>query len=694
MRSFILITALLLCSLSWISVSVSESQIVDVQPGENVTLLCFLNDFRPPTRVSWSKLVNKTEIICISSVIMSVSNITFCDGFENWKFNMSSNTSTVSLKITQVDLSDSGLYFCRFHDRGYTELQIKYLNVQEQEESDGITKMTSVILGCVTVFLVMVVIGLVVKIRKLQTGCISVSASEFYTVDIQPGDEVTMLCSNFSSFISHMFWFKLTNSSNTTCISSMTTSDSNVSFCHGFQNGKFEMRSNISTLFLKIKRVDLFDSGLYFCGFRTDRYPVIVSATYLKVEEVFDGRMKLMTVILVSLTVFLIVVIIGLVVKIRKPHTGRNSTVWSEHNCGENHQTCCSCISVSASEFFTVDVQPGEQVTLLCSNFSSSPTQMFWFRGIKTSKPQCISSMFQPLDPASSCEGFRNGKFEMRSNICTLFLNIKKVDLTDSGLYFCGYYLKKYPIIVSATYLDVQEVFDGRMKLMTVILVSLTVFLIVVIIGLVVKIRKLHTGWISVSASESQIVDVQPGENVTLLCFLKYFRNPTRGSWSKLVNKTEIICISSVNMSNRDITFCDGFENWKFNMSSNTSTVSLKITQVDLSDSGLYFCSFYDRGHTELQVVQLNVQEQEESDGITKMTSVILGCVTVFLVMVVVGLVVKITVNEEQHPQEHKNLDSDDIKDAALTLYSATIRSRRPASERQVETQVFYAASR
>ncbi|KAM7366047.1 hypothetical protein PAMP_015516 [Pampus punctatissimus] len=673
MRSFILITVLLLCSLSWISVSASESQIVDVQPGENVTLLCFLNS-RTPTRVSWSKLVNKTEIICISSVIMSVSNITFCDGFENWKFNLSSNTSTISLKITQVDLSDSGLYFCRFYHKGHTELQVVQLNVQEQEESDGITKMTSVILGCVTVFLVMVVIGLVVKIRKLQTGCISVSASEFYTVDIQPGDEVTMLCSNFSSLISHMFWFKLTNSSNTTCISSMTTPDSYVSFCHGFQNGKFEMRSNTSTLFLKIKRVDLFDSGLYFCGFRTDRYPVIFSATYLKVEEVFDGRMELMTVILVSLTVFLIVVIIGLVVKIRKPHTG--------------------CISVSASEFFTVDVQPGEQVTLLCCNFSSSPTQMFWFRGIKTSKPQCISSMFQPLDPASSCEGFRNGKFEMRSNISTLFLNIKKVDLTDSGLYFCGYFLKKNPIIVSATYLDVQEVFDGRMKLMTVILVSLTVFLIVVIIGLVVKIRKLHTGWISVSVSESQIVDVQPGENVTLLCFLKYSRNPTRGSWFKLVNKTEIICISSVYMYNRTITFCDGFKNGKFNMSYNTSTISLKITQVDLSDSGLYFCRFYDRGHTELQVVQLNVQEQEESDGITKMTSVILGCVTVFLVMVVIGLVVNITVNEEQHPQEHKNLDSDDIKDAALTLYSATIRSRRPASERQVETQVFYAASR
>ncbi|XP_073330770.1 uncharacterized protein [Pagrus major] len=153
-----------------------------------------------------------------------------------------------------------------------------------------------------------------------------------------------------------------------------------------------------------------------------------------------------------------------------------------------------SWISVSVSDSQTVEVQTGDDVSLLCSNFSSSPTQIIWFRVVKRSLPCCISHMFKVTEPATLCDGFQSGKFEMSSNISILFLKIKQVDSSDSGLYFCGYTVARAPLIVSATYLEVQEVFDGTTGLTSAILGGLTVFLMMVVICLAVKIRKLQKG--------------------------------------------------------------------------------------------------------------------------------------------------------------------------------------------------------
>ncbi|XP_026208385.1 uncharacterized protein LOC113157246 [Anabas testudineus] len=160
----------------------------------------------------------------------------------------------------------------------------------------------------------------------------------------------------------------------------------------------------------------------------------------------------------------------------------------------------CSWISVSGSESQTVEVQHGEQATLLCSNISQHPTQTDWFRVVNRTKPRCISSMYGSDGEASYCDEFQNG-FEMSSNTSTIFLKIKRVDLSDSGLYFCGFYIKAHTVITSATYLNVQghnqsekdvEIEtemkpDGTTNLMIVILGGLTVFLIIVIIVLVFR---------------------------------------------------------------------------------------------------------------------------------------------------------------------------------------------------------------
>ncbi|XP_078020593.1 uncharacterized protein LOC117246313 isoform X1 [Epinephelus lanceolatus] len=165
-----------------------------------------------------------------------------------------------------------------------------------------------------------------------------------------------------------------------------------------------------------------------------------------------------------------------------------------------------SVISVSGSESQTVEVQPGEEVTLTCTNISSSSTQTDWFRLINRTKPSCISSMYGADAKASFCDGFQSG-FEMSSNISTVFLTIKRVDLSDSGLYFCGFYEDTHTVIGDATHLKVQgngesdgekdfeteKEPDGMTNLMSVILGGVTVLLTVVIIVLAVKIRKLQT---------------------------------------------------------------------------------------------------------------------------------------------------------------------------------------------------------
>ncbi|XP_039869889.1 uncharacterized protein LOC120722819 [Simochromis diagramma] len=151
---------------------------------------------------------------------------------------------------------------------------------------------------------------------------ISVLAFEFHTVEVQPDEEVTLQCSNLSSYPVHLFWFRSTNKPSASRISSMYSPESNVTFYEGFQNGKFSMTSNISVVFLEIKQVDLSDSGLYFCGQPSSEKSIVYGATNLKVQEGRSQNPSTMT--LGSLTVFPLLVIIGLIIMIRKFHTAQD----------------------------------------------------------------------------------------------------------------------------------------------------------------------------------------------------------------------------------------------------------------------------------------------------------------------------------------------------------------------------------
>ncbi|XP_062300487.1 uncharacterized protein LOC134005579 [Scomber scombrus] len=192
---------------------------------------------------------------------------------------------------------------------------------------------------------------------------------------------------------------------------------------------------------------------------------------------------------------------------------------------------------------------------------------------------------------------------------------------------------------------------------------------------------EVRLGWISVSVSESHIVKVQPGEDVTLQC--KNTSQFASGAfWSKIVSKTKIVCISAMTGSTRskiELRYCDGFQSGKFEMSTNISTVSLKIKQVNSSDSGLYYCGIYSKGLPGFSELCLNIEgptdaspgstvliplnneptpcpteergSDESYDDVDKtsnksgvilmLTSVILGGLTAVLVMVIIGLLLK-----------------------------------------------------
>uniref|UniRef100_A0A3P9N1F1 Immunoglobulin domain-containing protein n=1 Tax=Poecilia reticulata TaxID=8081 RepID=A0A3P9N1F1_POERE len=171
---------------------------------------------------------------------------------------------------------------------------------------------------------------------------ISVSVCQFHTVSVRPAEDVTLMCSNFSKFFSHVFWFKMNSSPNASRISAMLSAESNVSLSDGFHFSKYNMTSNITNLFLKIKEVNFSDSGLYFCGQYVTAgeapVPAVFTATHLQVEDVSDRLLNLPRMILGCVAVFLTVVIVALVVKIRTIQNGFYSFISNLDPDGLNYE--------------------------------------------------------------------------------------------------------------------------------------------------------------------------------------------------------------------------------------------------------------------------------------------------------------------------------------------------------------------
>uniref|UniRef100_A0A3B3WM27 Ig-like domain-containing protein n=1 Tax=Poecilia mexicana TaxID=48701 RepID=A0A3B3WM27_9TELE len=159
-----------------------------------------------------------------------------------------------------------------------------------------------------------------------------------------------------------------------------------------------------------------------------------------------------------------------------------------------------SWISVSVCQFHTVSVRPAEDVTLMCSNFSEVLSHISWFKMNSSPNVSRISSMLGAESNVSLFDGFHFSKYNMTSNITNLFLTIREVNISDSGLYFCGPYVgaavgTAVPGVFTATHLQVEDVSDRLLNLPCMILGCVAVFLTVVIVALAVKIRTIQSGY-------------------------------------------------------------------------------------------------------------------------------------------------------------------------------------------------------
>lgn len=100
------------------------------------------------------------------------------------------------------------------------------------------------------------------------------------------------------------------------------------------------------------------------------------------------------------------------------------------------------------------------------------------------------------------------------------------------------------------------------------------------------------SGWILISGSGPETVEVRQGEDVTLACS-NSSTVPAQTVWFRLVNRIKPNVIASMFSPTKDALICPGFDKSRFKMTSNISTIFVHITRADLSDSGLYFCGIY-----------------------------------------------------------------------------------------------------
>ncbi len=110
-----------------------------------------------------------------------------------------------------------------------------------------------------------------------------------------------------------------------------------------------------------------------------------------------------------------------------------------------------------ASLTFVETVKSGTTVSLLCSNMLKEPSYIAWFKHTNDSLPLCIATQYVGGKPAESIylNGFKKNHAEMSVNKTFSSLKIVNVDVSDSGIFYCGSFLTNHMMFHNKTQLVV-----------------------------------------------------------------------------------------------------------------------------------------------------------------------------------------------------------------------------------------------
>ncbi|XP_039515231.1 uncharacterized protein si:ch73-266m14.1 [Pimephales promelas] len=110
----IIISALLICGMGLLTVTASQTTNISAHPGDNITLWC-QHTLQIGEYMHWFKQTNSGVPISIVRMMLHFNTEavpTYVNDFKPDRLVMFLNRKNSSLSILNVDISDSGLYYC------------------------------------------------------------------------------------------------------------------------------------------------------------------------------------------------------------------------------------------------------------------------------------------------------------------------------------------------------------------------------------------------------------------------------------------------------------------------------------------------------------------------------------------------------------------------------------------------------